>query len=118
MDSTRERGLLAWQWSIYPQTHRNKRNLAVHLLTGPLFVLGTCAVPLGLVLGAWWLAALGLGGMAAAAALQGRTHKLEATPPAAFRGPMDVLARLFAEQWITFPRYVLIGEFARAWRNG
>ena len=118
MSITREHGLLSWQWSIYPQAHRNRLNLIVHLVTEPLFVVGTCAVPPALVLGAWWLAALGLGAMLAAIALQGRTHKLERTPPPAFRGPLDVLARLFVEQWVTFPRYVLSGEFARAWRNG
>jgi hypothetical protein len=117
MNVTREQGFLAWQWSNYPPTHRNRRNLIIHLVTEPLFVLGTCAIPLALVLGTWWLAALGLGGMLAVVALQGRTHKLEKTPPAEFRGPLDVLARLFVEQWVTFPRYVLSGEFARAWRN-
>ncbi len=118
MSITREDGLLAWQWSIYPDGHREPRNLAVHVLTVPLFILGTCAVPLAPLVGAWWLAPCGLGAMLAAVALQGRTHKLEKVPPAPFRGPRDVLARLFAEQWVTFPRYVLSGEFARAWRAG
>jgi hypothetical protein len=35
----------------------------------------------------------------------------------AFRGPGDFLARFFAEQWFTFPRYVLSGRFADAWRR-
>jgi len=46
---------------------------------------------------------------------QGRGHKLETTAPAPFRGPADVAARLFVEQWITFPRFVFSGQFARAW---
>jgi hypothetical protein len=54
--------------------------------------------------------------MALAVALQGRGHAVERTSPAPFRGPLDVVARLFAEQWITFPRFVLSGGFARAWR--
>ena len=29
----------------------------------------------------------------------------------------DWAARLFVEQWVTFPRYVLSGGFARAWRE-
>lgn len=114
---TRQHDLLAWQWSIYGEGHRDRRNLAVHALTVPLFLLGTCAVLVTPVLGPWWLSAGGLIGMALAAGLQGRTHKLERTPPAPFRGPTDILARLFAEQWISFPRYVLSGEFARAWRG-
>jgi hypothetical protein len=63
-----------------------------------------------------WLALAGVAAMAGAMAAQGRTHRLEATPPAPFRGPADVLARIFVEQWVTFPRYVLGGGFARAWR--
>ncbi len=118
MNLSREHGLLAWQWSIYPDGHREQHNLAVHALTVPLFILGTCAVPLAPLLGAWWLAGCGLGVMVAAIVLQGRTHKREKTPPVPFRGPLDVLARLFAEQWVTFPRYVLSGDFARAWRAG
>jgi Protein of unknown function (DUF962) len=118
MNVTREQGLLAWQWSTYPKAHRDRRNLVVHVVTEPLFVLGTCAIPLALVFGTWWLAALGIGAMLAVMALQGRAHKLEKTEPPAFRGPLDVLVRLLVEQWVTFPRYVLSGEFARAWRNG
>ncbi len=118
MNVTREQGLLVWQWSNYPYGHRERQNLAVHALTAPLFILGTCAIPLAPILAAPWLAAWGLGTMLATLALQGRTHKREKTPPAPFRGPLDALARFFAEQWVTFPRYVLSGEFARAWRAG
>jgi len=115
MNITREDGLLAWQWSLYSYAHQERRNLAVHALTAPLFILGTCALPLAALLRVPWLAGCGLGVMLAALVLQGRTHKREKTPPAPFRGPLDVVARFFAEQWITFPRYVLSGEFARAW---
>jgi len=65
-------------------------------------------------------AAAGVGGAAAMIAVmaaQGRGHKLETTAPSPFLGPADVLKRFFAEQWITFPRYVLSGGFARAWRE-
>jgi hypothetical protein len=52
-----------------------------------------------------------------AMALQGRGHRRESTPPAPFSGLPDVIFRIFAEQLITFPRFVLSGEFARAWRQ-
>jgi hypothetical protein len=115
MNITRDDGLLAWQWSIYFVGHQERRNLAVHAFTAPVFILGTCALPLAALLRVPWLAGCGLGAMLATLALQGQTHKREKTPPAPFRGPLDVLARFFAEQWVTFPRYVLSGEFARAW---
>ena len=104
--------LLHWQFSQYPAAHRDRGNLLLHVLTVPVFMAGTVSVAL-----AWmnpWLLS-GLVGIVAAAALQGRGHAREANPPAPFRGPLDVVARLFAEQWITFPRFVLSGGFARAW---
>jgi hypothetical protein len=117
MDDERKGGLLAWQWSIYAEGHRDRRNLLVHILTVPVFLLGTCAVVAAPWLG-WPAAPAGLAVMTIAMALQGRTHRREAIPPAHFRGPLDVLARIFAEQWITFPRYVLTGGLARTWRGG
>lgn len=115
---TDERGgsLLAWQWSLYPAGHRNRRNLLAHALTVPLFQVGTVALVMAPFLSGW-LAALGSGAMAGAMMLQGATHRLERTAPVPFRGPGDVVARILAEQWLTFPRYVASGEFMRAWRE-
>ena len=42
---------------------------------------------------------------------------LEKNPPVPFAGPLDVVARIFGEQWLSFPRYVLSGGFAKAWRG-
>ena len=116
MDFERKGGLLAWQWSRYPATHRDRRNLLVHALTAPLFLAGVCALVAGLLQARWVLAGVGLLGVALPVVLQGRTHTLETNAPAPFRGPADVAVRLFVEQWVTFPRYVLSGGFARAWR--
>ena len=49
--------------------------------------------------------------------VQGRGHRLEVKPPLLFLSRGDFAARLFVEQWVTFPRYVLSGGFARAWRE-
>lgn len=54
--------------------------------------------------------------MAAAVAAQGRGHAREATRPVPFRGAADVAVRIVVEQWVTFPRFVLSGGFAAAWR--
>jgi hypothetical protein len=117
MDSTRTGGLLAWQWSRYPSTHRDRGNLLVHALTAPLFLIGCCALVAALLRGSWWLAVAGIIGIVLPVVGQGRGHRREAAAPAPFQGPGDVLARLFVEQWVTFPRYVLTGGFARAWRS-
>jgi hypothetical protein len=106
--------LLTWQLSNYPDAHRTHNNLVVHLLTVPLFMGGTVAIAL-----AWlspWLL-FGVAAMMLSMVLQGRGHAHEPAPPRPFRGVRDVIVRIFAEQWITFPRFVLSGGFARAWRS-
>jgi Protein of unknown function (DUF962) len=108
--------LLAWQWSLYRDNHRDRANLALHAITNPLFLAGTMALPLALAT-RWWLAPLGAIAMIVAIAVQGRGHARETVAPVPFRGPLDVVARIVAEQWITFPRYVVTGGFARAWRG-
>ena len=107
--------LLTWQWSLYPDGHRNRRNLLLHITTVPVFLAGTLLV-LAAPLVSLWTAPLGLVAMAGAMGAQGRGHRREETPPVPFAGPADVLARIFLEQWVTFPRFVLSGGFARAWR--
>jgi hypothetical protein len=112
----RNEPLLAWQWDLYPSGHRDRRNLVIHVVTVPVFMGGTLAL-LAAPIVTPWLALAGAAAMVGAIAIQGRTHRLEATAPVPFRGPLDVALRLLAEQWITFPRYVLTGGFARAWRE-
>ncbi|MFV8755820.1 terminase [Nannocystaceae bacterium ST9] len=115
--SPSDRGpLLAWQLELYPNNHADRRNLILHVLTVPLFMLGGVALVVGVAALDVWIALAGLAAMPVAMALQARGHRLETTPPVPFRGPGDVVARIFAEQWLTFPRFVLAGGFARAWR--
>jgi hypothetical protein len=110
------RSLLERQWAGYGDAHRDRLNLGLHAATVPVFWAGTCALALAPVthLGG---AIAGLLALLLPVIAQGRGHRGEARAPAPFRGPGDFLARIFAEQWITFPRYVLTGGFARAWRE-
>lgn len=120
----REGGLLAWQFRNYAAAHHDRRNLLVHATTVPLFWAGSVALALAVPVGSHVLAAAvgiavaGMLAMAAAVSLQGQGHARETGRPAPFRGPVDVVARIFAEQWITFPRFVATGGFARAWARG
>jgi len=116
MDATREGGLLAWQFRGYPKTHRDRRNLLAHAGTEPLFLLGTLALVAFPFFGVWLLA-FALPAVLLPVIVQGRTHRLEETKAAPFRGPGDFAIRLLVEQWVTFPRFVLSGEFARRWRE-
>ncbi len=112
----RNEPLLSWQWNHYPEGHRDRRNLAIHLATAPLFIAGVVAIVASPFV-AWWLAPLGLAAMFVTVALQGRGHKLEKSAPLPFDGPFDVVQRLLVEQLVTFPRFVLSGGWARAWRE-
>ena len=110
----REGGLIAWQWALYPSGHTTRFNLLIHLLTVPIFEIGTLTFVASLAIAPAY-ALLGLAMMVGAMAAQGQGHAGEPQPPVPFRGPLDVAARIMAEQWIAFPRFVITGGFARAW---
>ncbi len=112
----REGGLLRWQWSGYLGTHCDRRNLVLHAATAPVFIAGAFALLSSPLLGSL-AAAGGVGAMGLSLVAQRRGHRLEGKAPAAFRGPLDVIARFFAEQFVTFPRFILSGRFAAAWRK-
>jgi hypothetical protein len=114
-DDTGAGGLLGRQWSAYRDAHCDRHNLLVHALTAPFFLIGSAAVVLTPVVG--WIGLAGLALMIAVVALQGRAHRREPGPAATFAGPADFIARILAEQWVTFPRFVLSGRFAHAWRR-
>ncbi|MGE5625126.1 MAG: Mpo1-like protein [Bacillota bacterium] len=109
--------LLHWQWEGYPQYHQRRANLLLHIFTVPLFLVGSVTLLAAALRLDWALAALGAGGILVALVAQGRGHKLESLPPAPFTGPGNFVARLFLEQWITFPRFVLSGGWWRAYRG-
>ena len=102
---------LAWQWSDYPARHRDRVNLAIHIVAVPLFMLGCVVVVLGFLRLAPMTMVSGLVAMIVSVGLEGIGHRLEAEQPAPFDGPGDFLRRFFVEQWVTFPRFVLSGRF-------
>ena len=116
----RSPSLLAWQWAGYPTYHLDRTNLLIHVFTQPIFVLGFFSVltaPIaGSLIGIVFRALSGAAFMALAMFAQGRGHAKEASPPIPFAGPVDALMRIFGEQLINFPRFVLSGGLARAWR--
>ncbi len=111
----RTQPLLPWQRSLYDDNHRDRATLVAHALTNPVFLLGNIAL-VSAPFTSPWAALGGLTLMVLAMAAQGRAHARERVPPVPFEGAFDAAARIFAEQWITFPRFVIDGGFARAWR--
>ncbi len=115
MTADRPHGLLAWQHDLYPGNHTRRSTLVLHILSVPLFWLGCVSLLAAPFTSP--LCALGGLGLPLALVAQGRAHKGEPVAPIPFRGPGDFVARFFAEQWITFPRFLFGGGFARAWRD-
>lgn len=109
--------LLRWQWANYPGTHSRRANLLLHLTTMPLFWAGTLLLLAGMLQLNWSVVVVGLVCLLVPVLAQGLGHKrFEPQAPAPFTSPWNFMARLFLEQWITFPRYVLSGGWWRAFR--
>jgi hypothetical protein len=117
MEHSHKESLLAHQWSGYPKFHCTRRNLLIHIVAVPVFLAANVGLVISLFRGAWAEAAIAAALMGTAMSVQGRGHQMEPAPPAPFTGPLNVLARLFAEQWITFPRFVLTGRWLEALRR-
>lgn len=110
--------LLQWQWAGYPRYHRSRANLFIHIVAVPIFLAGTIALVVAAVQLSLVALAAAIGCIVVAIALQGRGHRLERIRPEPFSGPLNFMARLFLEQWITFPRFVLSGGWSDALREG
>ena len=113
MHVEREGGLLAWQWRGYAEAHRDRANLLLHMLGVPVFIAGVLAMLALAFRGAWTGAAISAIVAVAGFAVQAVGHRRERNGPAPFRGPADFAARVVAEQFITFPRFVLSGGWLR-----
>jgi hypothetical protein len=106
--------LLRWQWEGYPRYHRSRVNLLIHIVAVPLFLIGTVGLIVGIVQLSVAVLAIGIGCIVVAVDAQGRGHRLEPVPPEPFSGPANFIARLFLEQWVTFPRFVFSGGWGHA----
>jgi hypothetical protein len=108
--------LIRWQWDGYCRYHGARANLIIHIFAVPLFLAGTVTLIMAMLrLSAAW-SAIGIACMVISVAIQGRGHKLEKISPEPFTGMGNAVARIFLEQWVTFPRFVLSGRWARALR--
>ena len=112
------------QWSDYPERHRNRTSLLIHIVAVPVLWVGAFQVLGGLFLlllgvpGAFamlfWAAVL-IGGSLFA---QGRGHAMEAIPPGKVGNAADFAQRVLAEQFVNFPRFVLTGIWLRHFKGG
>lgn len=108
--------LLRWQWDGYPRYHRSRFNLWLHLAVVPLFWAGNLAIVAAIAGQTWPPAVGGIIASVLSIALQGRGHRAEGEPPVPFSSPFNAIGRIFLEQWINFPRFVLSGKWSEALR--
>jgi hypothetical protein len=90
----------------------------IHIVAVPLFQIGCLGLACGAFRLSWSAAVLGIVCVIVSLAMQGRGHRLEVEAPAPFAGPGDVARRIVAEQWITFPRFVVSGGWYRNLQGG
>ena len=109
--------LLQWQRDGYPKYHQSRTNLLIHIVAVPLFLIGTIILVPAIVQGSLGSLLLAVGCIVVSIALQGRGHRLEAVPPEPFSGPVNFLSRLFLEQWVTFPWFVISGGWVAGFRK-
>lgn len=109
--------LLQWQWNGYSEFHRSRRNLLIHIIVVPLFLIANIHLIVQLIQHNYVFAAASGLVMIVSLAMQGRGHKMESTPSIPFSSPRNAIARLLLEQWINFPRFALSGGWWRAWKS-
>jgi hypothetical protein len=104
--------LLRWQWKGYARYHQDRTNLLLHVFAVPLFLLANVLLVVAAVSLSLMLLVAAMAGIVLSLVIQGRGHRLEPIPPEPFTGPANVVGRLFLEQWVTFPRFVLSGGWS------
>ena len=111
--------LLEKQWSDYSERHKSKVNLLIHIVTVPLVWIATIQVVGALLLmlmpGVAGIPILFWALVLIAIALFAQRHgnSMEAVKPAPFTNAKDFAIAAAAEQFVTFPRFVLTGEWLR-----
>ena len=97
--------------------HRDRGNLVLHVVAVPLFLVCTLALIAAVVTGAGVAAVFAVAGMGVSVILQARGHRRERETPMPFDGAGDFVTRFLAEQWVTFPRFLLSGGWYRNLRG-
>ena len=109
--------LIRWQWTDYSRFHASKLNLLIHIVAVPVFLVANVSLVLALLQGNVWRVVGSLIEMLLAFGVQAIGHGKESNPSIPFSSATNALGRIFVEQWINFPRYVLSGGWWRAFAS-
>jgi hypothetical protein len=107
------RETIRWQWREYGKFHPHRGNLVLHIIAVSLFWAGTICLFLGIVMLSLVMTVASAIALLLALTLQSIGHKQESNPPVPFAGKADFFKRFLAEQFVTFPRFVLNGGWSR-----
>jgi hypothetical protein len=97
----------------YVHTHRT--NLLIHLVAVPLFILAHVGLVAAIAYRKPVSALTCVGSAVVSLGLQRKGHTLEAQAPTPFSSGWNFATRLYTEQFYTFPKFVLSGDFQRNW---
>jgi hypothetical protein len=103
-------------WSQYEQVHADRRNLSIHLLAVPLFMIAFPVTVIFLFMADFAPAIASLLVAIGSMVCQGIGHATETIPAKPFKGLFDFLRRWFTEQYFTFPKFVLTGRWWRQYQ--
>jgi hypothetical protein len=102
--------LLAWAWRETSPVHKNSTNLLIHIIAVPLFVFGHVLLVAGIFINPWLLVGAFVSIVVCLVA-QKIGHSREQTQVAAFAGTVDLLRRVYAEQFCNFWRFLFSGQW-------
>ncbi|MCG9685245.1 terminase [Vibrio sp. Isolate23] len=109
--------IIEWQWEGYSKFHQSRKNLLVHIVFVPVFIIGFVSF----LLSSFWLDLVSAFSsfliMALSFGMQGLGHSKETNPAEPFTSFKNGVIRILLEQLYTFPKFVLTGEWYRALRG-
>jgi len=111
------REMMKWQADGYQTYHFSCINLWIHIIAVPFFITGTLSLLLSIITLNIILVITSLLLMATSIGVQGYGHGKEKVPAIPFSGFVNAVTRIFLEQLITFPLFVLTGQWYRALKN-
>ncbi len=108
--------LMKWQWAGYAQYHQSRKNLLIHIVFVPTFIIAFVGLLLAVVRLDFAQMLVALLITLGSFALQGLGHNKEANPSQPFSSIHNAVLRILCEQFYSFPKFVFSGQWYRAFR--
>ncbi|NVK39734.1 MAG: terminase [Oceanospirillaceae bacterium] len=109
--------LLEYQSKGYRKVHSARLNLMIHIIAVPFFVIGVLALVFSLINLSSVNAIASILTIILSFGAQGFGHSKEEFAAEPFSSPKQAVVRIFLEQFITFPKYVIFGGWYSAFKS-